>query len=173
MFMKHQETMQIQNTEMFKALADRIAVNNTLQQQLQTPTTQNIQNISLENSQVNITNNTKKFNLNVFLNEECKNAMNLSDFMQSLSVSMEDLEHFGEVGYVEGMSNILTKAIRSKDVTERPLHCTDVKRETIYVRKDDMWQKDQDCIETKRLIGHVEHNNYKLMKLWTEEQRRP
>jgi len=162
MFMKQQESSQIRNTEMFKALADRIIASKPQQ-----PVTQN--NISLENSQVNTNITNKKFNLNVFLNEKCKNAMNLSDFIENISVSMEDLEHFGEVGYTEGMTNILTKAIQSKDVTERPLHCTDVKRETMYVRKDDVWQKDQGCQETKRFIENVASKNYKMMKLWTEE----
>ena len=166
LFMKHQETTQIQNTEMFKALAERIVATQS--------TTIASQNIMLENnSQNQINTNTniqnKKFNLNLFLNEECKNAMNLSDFIQSVVISMEDLEHIGEVGYTEGMSKILSKAIRNKDATARPLHCTDVKRETIYVKTDDAWKKDQDYEETKRLIQHIAHKNYKALAEWREQ----
>jgi hypothetical protein len=73
----------------------------------------------------------------------------------------------GEMGYTEGMSKILTKAIRSTETTERPMHCTDVKRETIYVRKDDAWKKDGE--ETKRLIQHIAHKNYKALMEWREQ----
>jgi hypothetical protein len=115
------------------------------------------------------TNNNQKFNLNLFLNEECKNAMNMNEFIQRVNITSEDLEQLGEVGYTEGMSKILTKAMRSIETTERPMHCTDVKRETIYVRKDDAWKKDEDCEETKRLIQHISHKNYKALSAWREE----
>ena len=93
----------------------------------------------------------------------------MNDFIQSVVVTMEDLEHLGEMGYTEGMSKILTKAIKSKEATERPIHCTDIKRETIYVRKDDVWKKDEDCEETKRLIQHISHKNYKALSEWREQ----
>ena len=169
MFMKHQETTQIQNTEMFKSLTHRIIASESQVQN----------NISLENSQVNTTtttttttmNNTtkKKFNLNVFLNEECKNAMNLSDFIQGLVVNMEDLENICELGYTEGMSKIITKAINGKHQTERPIHCSDSKRETMYVKKDDVWFKDSNKEECQRLIDHITSKNYKFMKKWCDE----
>jgi hypothetical protein len=160
--LQHQENTQIQNTEMFKALADRIVA---CQQQL-SPLPP-LMNQQIQQTHTNSHN--KKFNLNLFLNEECKNAMNMTDFIQSVVVTMEDLEHLGEMGYTEGMSKILTKAIRSKETTERPMHCTDVKRETIYVRKDDTWKKDEDCEETKRLIQHISHKNYKALSEWREK----
>jgi hypothetical protein len=175
MFMKHQvelvktqtehsaeiqKSQQIQHTEMFKVLADRVAP------QLVVPTNHH-QNVMLE--QTNINSHNKKFNLNFFLNEECKNAMNISDFIKNVIVTMEDLEHIGKVGYTEGMSNILSKALSEKEHTERPLHCTDVKRETIYVRKNDAWEKDTDKEETKRLIQHIAHKNYKALAEWRGE----
>ena len=95
--------------------------------------------------------------------------MNINDFIQNVVITMEDLEHLGEVGYTEGMSKILTKAIRSTETSERPMHCTDVKRETIYVKKDDAWKKDEDCEETKRLIQHISHKNYKALTEWREQ----
>jgi hypothetical protein len=158
MLMKHQETM------VKVILADRIQ-------------TLPLQNVMLENSHNqttkqenshNITTN-KNFNLQFFLNEECKNAMNISDFIKNVIVTMEDLEHIGKVGYTEGMSNILSKALSEKEHTERPLHCTDVKRETIYVRKNDAWEKDTDKEETKRLIQHIAHKNYKALAEWRGE----
>jgi hypothetical protein len=155
--MKHQS---IQNTEMFKALAERIG-NQSSSAAVIVP-----QNVVVEN---NTNSHNKKFNLNLFLNEECKNAMNMSDFMKNVSITSEDLENIGELGYTEGMSKILTKAIRSTETSERPMHCTDVKRETIYVRKDDAWKKDEDCEETKRLIQHIAHKNYKALTEWSKE----
>ena len=158
MFLTHQTHQQ---TEILKTFADRIMAsqNHVL---AAAPT--------VHNSFISAGNmNNTKFNLNLFLNEECKNAMNMSDFINNVVVTMEDLEHLGEVGYTEGMSKILTKAIRSTETSERPLHCTDVKRETIYVRKDDVWKKDEDCEETKRLIQHISHKNYKALAEWREQ----
>jgi hypothetical protein len=136
MFIKHQETTQIQNTEMFKTLVNRIVASSST---------------SIQNSK-NANNNTtnKKFSLNFFLNEECKNAMNLSDFIEQLVVNMEDLEYICEVGYTQGMSKIISKAINERRKTERPIHCSDIKRETMYVRKDDAWQKDPNKDECQR-----------------------
>ena len=135
-----------------------------------TPTaTQNAGLLITGNSNVVTNNNNQKFNLNVFLNEECKNAMNMNEFIQRVNITSEDLEHLGEVGYTDGMSKILTKAMRGMETTERPMHCTDTKRETIYVRKDDAWKKDDDCEETKRLITHIAHKNYKALTEWRNE----
>ena len=182
------EKQHIQTTEMFKALADRIAAHEQQQQLVPThnqqteilktfadhianAANQNVQNSFISTTgQNNLVGNTmQKFNLNLFLNEECKNAMNMNDFIQGVVVTMEDLENLGEMGYTEGMSKILTKAIRSKETSERPMHCTDVKRETIYVRKDDAWKKDDDCEETKRLIQHITKKNYKALTEWRRD----
>ena len=164
--MKHEtDSQKIQQTELFKTFADRIVAH---QQQHPQPSQQiTVQTVETMTNTNN--NNNQKFNLNVFLNEDCKNAMNMNDFIQSVVITMEDLEHLGEVGYTEGMSKILTKAIRSTETSERPMHCTDVKRETIYVRKDDAWKKDEDCEETKRLIQHISHKNYKALSEWREQ----
>jgi hypothetical protein len=168
MFLKfHSETsekQQIQNTEMFKALADRITASQNFMLQS-----------GLENSQNQTTttttsnSNNKKFNLNLFLNEECKNAVNLSDFVKTVMVTMEDLEHLGQVGYTQGMSKILSKAMQQKETTERPMHCTDLKRETIYVRENDAWKKDLQQEETGRAIQHIAHKNYKVFMEWRNQ----
>jgi len=151
MIFKHQETTQQQNTEMMKALlADRQSV--VLAQQplvMETNTT---------------TNTNNSFNLQFFLNEECKNAMNFSDFINTISVTLEDIQHIGEVGYTAGMSKIITKAMR--DTKSRPLHCSDAKRETIYVKENDEWHRDLDCEETSRLIRNIVSKNYKALAEW-------
>jgi hypothetical protein len=82
---------------------------------------------------------------------------------------MEDLEYLTEVGYARGMSKILTKAMGEKDTTERPMHCSDLKREVIYVRNNDAWEKDINKEECERLINHVISKNYKTMKAWCEQ----
>jgi len=91
----------------------------------------------LKNGTHNTTNNNKTFNLNFFLNETCKNAMNIMDFVNSLQLQLSDLEKMGEIGYVNGMSNIIIKNLKDMDVTERPVHCTDMKREVLYVKDED------------------------------------
>jgi hypothetical protein len=170
MIMKHQETTQQQNTELLKALfAERSAVLHQPSAPMSTTTANTQNNITLEHITNNTTNNNnKKFSLNVFLNEECKNAVDVSEFITNAMITMEDLEYIGEVGYTEGMTKILSKAFKEKSVTERPMHCTDIKRETIYVRKNDAWEKDTDQEETKRLIRKIAHKNYKVLEKWLE-----
>ena len=93
----------------------------------------------------NNTNNTnshnKTFNLQFFLNETCKNAMNITDFVDSIKLQLSDLESVGKIGYVEGLSKIIIKNLNALDVTERPVHCSDSKRETMYVKDEDKWEK--------------------------------
>jgi hypothetical protein len=94
------------------------------------------------------TNNTnshnKAFNLNFFLNETCKDAMNIMDFVDSIKLQLSDLERVGELGYVEGISKIIVKNLKELDVTQRPVHCTDQKRETMYIKDHDKWEKDEE-----------------------------
>jgi hypothetical protein len=114
------------------------------------------------------TNNTnshnKTFNLQFFLNETCKNAMNIMDFVDSLKLQLNDLERMGEIGFVNGMSNIIIKNLQSMDVTERPVHCTDHKREVIYVKDADKWDKEDDTKpKLRKAIKHIAHKNAKLI----------
>jgi len=166
LFMTHQTHQQ---TEILKAIIPAIqnATPNTVASQIAAQNTGLL--IAGNSNVVTNNNNNQKFNLNLFLNEECKNAMNINEFIQRVIITAEDLEHLGEVGYTEGMSKILTKAMRGIETTERPMHCTDIKRETIYVRKDDAWKKDDDCEDTKRLIQHIAHKNYKALTEWRNE----
>jgi hypothetical protein len=113
----------------------------------------------------NINNNCNNtFNLQVFLNETCKNAMNISEFIENISLQLSDLENIGKLGYVEGVSNIIIKNLNALDVTQRPLHCTDKKRETMYVKDDDEWQKEQnDKQRIKSVISNVISKNLELL----------
>jgi hypothetical protein len=92
----------------------------------------------------NNTTNNNNFNLNVFLNEHCKDAINLMDFIDSLNVKLKDLEHTARVGYAEGVSQIFIKALSDLNVHTRPIHCSDSKREILYIKDDGLWQKDDE-----------------------------
>ena len=112
----------------------------------------------------------KAFNLNLFLNETCKDAMNITDFVNSIKLQLSDLEKFGEVGYVEGISNIITTNLKAMDVTQRPVHCTDKKRETMYIKDDDKWEKEDDKkTKLRKAIKAVANKNIKLLPQFREK----
>jgi Zinc finger, C2H2 type len=109
--------------------------------------------------------NNKSFNLNFFLNETCKNAMNIMDFVDSIKLQLSDLENIGEVGYVEGISKIILKNLKKLDITERPVHCTDSKRETLYVKDDNKWEKEnEERAKIKKAIKRVANKNISLIQ---------
>jgi hypothetical protein len=114
----------------------------------------------------NITQNNNKFNLNVFLNETCKDALNLSDFLESLILTLTDFENFGPLGYCGGISNILVKGLNNLDISKRPIHCSDLKREVIHIKNNDTWHKDDDKQQMIKAIKAIEHKNVKQMALW-------
>ena len=117
----------------------------------------------------NITqNNHNKFNLNVFLNETCKDALNLSDFLESLILTLTDFENFGPLGYCGGISNILIKGLNQLDISKRPIHCSDLKREVIHIKNNDTWHKDEDKQQMIKAIKAIEHKNVKQMSLWAK-----
>ena len=118
----------------------------------------------------NVNSNNKTFNLQVFLNEDCKDAMNITDFVNSINLQLSDLEHVGKVGYVEGISNIIIKNLKALDVTKRPVHCTDPKRETIYIKDGDVWEKDDDDNKKlRKMIRSVAFRNCKNTRLFKEK----
>jgi len=119
----------------------------------------------------NINNNShnKTFNLQFFLNETCKNAMNITDFVDSLNLQISDLENVGEVGYIEGISSIIIKNLNALDVTERPIHCTDKKRETMYIRDEDKWEKeDEKRNKLHKMVKNVAFKNINLISDFQE-----
>jgi hypothetical protein len=127
----------------------------------------------LENGTQNNCNNTtnshnKAFNLQFFLNETCKEAMNIGEFVDSLKIQLSDLENIGEVGYIEGISNIIVKNLKALDITKRPVHCTDKKRETVYIKDADKWEKDEDKTHMHKLIKKVVSKNVKMFSKFKE-----
>jgi hypothetical protein len=119
------------------------------------------------NSHNTITTNNTKFNLNFFLNETCKDAMNLSEFVDSLKITITDLENVGKLGYTEGISRIFTKGLKELELHKRPIHCSDLKRETVYVKNDNKWEKEGD--QLRKAIKQITNKNIKLIPKWKEE----
>ena len=123
------------------------------------------------NNTINQNNcNNKTFNLQVFLNETCKDAMNLSEFIDNIKLQLSDLESIGKLGYVEGISNIIIKSLNALDVDKRPVHCSDIKREIMYVKDEDEWQKEQD--DKKRLRSVISSVVSKNIGLLPEFQKK-
>ena len=115
-------------------------------------------------------NNNKTFNLQFFLNETCKDAMNINQFIDNIQVSFEDIENLGNNGYVKGITDIIVKELNTLDVTQRPFHCTDVKRETMYIKDNNSWDKDSENLtKMKNVITKVVHKNKAKTKEWCEE----
>jgi hypothetical protein len=117
----------------------------------------------------NNNSNNKTFNLQFFLNETCKDAMNIMDFVDSIKLQLSDLENVGKVGYVEGISNIITSNLKALDVTQRPVHCTDKKREVLYIKDENKWEKeDQEMKKMRRAIKRVASKNQRLLPKFKE-----
>ena len=114
--------------------------------------------------------NNSQFNLQVFLNETSKDAMNLTDFINSLQVTMEDFENTGKLGYVEGITRIILNGLKQVDTTKRPIHCTDLKRETVYVKNKDSWEKENlEKEKLKTAVKHVARMNLSQLPKWQKE----
>ena len=125
--------------------------------------TQNMMMDVIKTGTHNTINNTnshnKAFNLNFFLNETCKDAMNIMDFVDSIKLQLSDLEGVGELGYVEGISKIIVKNLKELDVTQRPVHCTDQKRETMYIKDENKCEKDEERLKLHKVVRRVTCKN--------------
>ena len=118
----------------------------------------------------NVNSNNKTFNLNVFLNEHCKDAMNIMDFVDSLKLQLSDLESVGKLGFVEGISNIIVKNLKALDVHKRPVHCSDSKREVIYIRDENKWEKEnEDKQKLRKVIKRIANKNSRLLSTFKEK----
>ena len=116
------------------------------------------------NNTINTNSHNKTFNLQFFLNETCKDAMNIMDFVDSIKLQLSDLENVGKNGYVEGISNIIVKNLNLLDESKRPVHCTDSKREVMYVKDENKWEKENDTkVKLRKAIKHVAHKNSKML----------
>jgi len=138
--------------------------NNIVMKVLENGTNNVTNNNTNTNTNTNCMNNNKTFNLQFFLNETCKDAMNIMDFVDSIKLQLSDLEKFGDLNYVDGISNIITNNLKALDVTQRPVHCTDKKRETMYVKDENKWEKEDDNkSKLRKAIKTVQNKNIKLL----------
>jgi hypothetical protein len=126
--------------------------------------------ITNNTNNTNNTTNNNRFSMNIFLNEQCKDALNIMDFVSSLKLQLKDLERVGEIGYVEGISKIFVNGLKELDVFKRPIHCSDVKRETLYVKDKNGWEKEnQKNDRLKMAIKHIAHKNMTQLPEWQQE----
>lgn len=164
-----QEMMKQQNDILSKAMEQQVGVimkvtehglaNNS--HNINTNTTNNLNNTSHNNS------HNKVFNLQFFLNEQCKDAMNITDFVNNLKISIADLEETGRLGYVDGISKIIIDNLRQLDTYKRPIHCSDIKREVFYIKDDDKWHKEKDeLITIKKFVKIVGIKNIQQIGEW-------
>jgi hypothetical protein len=119
---------------------------------------------------INNNSHNKKFNLNFFLNEQCKDAMNITDFVSSINLQLTDLENTGKNGFVEGVSQMIIKNLKKLDVYKRPIHCSDAKRETMYVKDKNIWEKEKDeKVKIHKTIRQIAHKNTLQIPKWINE----
>ena len=122
------------------------------------------------NNTINNTANIKhKFNINIFLNEECKDALNMDEFISKIEVSLDQLDITKNKGLAEGLSNVILENMNKLSLYERPMHCTDVKRETLYIKENDAWEKDKDKTKIRKAIKSASGKQFKSLSKWTHE----
>jgi uncharacterized C2H2 Zn-finger protein len=160
----------IDNQEFRKFMMDQhINMMEQQKQMMEMATKSTITNTNTINANSNC-NNNNTFNLQFFLNEKCKGALNLSEFVDSIKVQLSDLENFAHVDYANGISKILLKNFNNLDTYSRPIHCSDLKRETIYIKENDSWTKEPDDKPTLiKAIKQVAFKNIKLINEWVKE----
>ena len=160
-----------ENSDFKHIIMDLVKSNTDLQKQM-VDVYQKIQPSSItNNNNTNINSHNKTFNLQFFLNEQCKDAMNINDFIKSIKIDITDLERLGKEGYVEGFSRIILERLKEMDIYKRPLHCSDAKRETMYIKENDVWNKDESPNNEKMIefIKAVEQRNYTSLLAYADE----
>ena len=149
LYEKHEENIDLQK-QLLDVVKDGKTINNTI-----------------SNNNSNNNSNNKTFNLQFFLNETCKDAMNMKDFIKSLEMSLPELEKMGEIGFAEGMSRVFVNRLNSLDITQRPIHCSDVKREIIHIKDDNKWERDNANLDRlRKIIKQLTHKNILRVDDW-------
>jgi hypothetical protein len=148
-------------------LLELLKQNGELQKQILELTTVNNSHNNSHNTTNNSHNNTNNFNLQFFLNETCKDAMNIYEFVEQLPIYVTDLEETARLGFVEGITRIFTRGLKEIDVSKRPIHCSDAKRETLYIKESDKWEKDDvNKSKLETLIRRVGTKNIRMIPEW-------
>ena len=170
-------TMLTSNTQLQSQMIEMMKKSSQSQMTNPTPVQSTVgvaSNLKGDHNTINNSNNTNNtFNMNMFLNEKCKDAMNMTDFVNSIQLNMIDMENVERDGYVEGMSNILITNLQKTDVYKRPVHCSDVKRETIYVKDDNKWERDApNHPKMVNAVLAVEQKNVAMVGEWAKANPR-
>jgi len=154
--------------EQYTHLQESNQQNQELQQQLVDAVKNNTSSITNNNNNNNnTTNNNQRFNINFFLNDTCKDAMSITDFLRNIDVQNDELEYIGNHGYVNGMTKMIMDRLKNMDVTKRPIHCTDIKRETMYIKEDTGWCKDtEELSKLRKILSRISMNNYRSVPNW-------
>jgi len=155
----------------FKNLIIEMMKSNTDLQNKMLDMCKNSTNTTINNNTNTKTKNShnKTFNMQIFLNEHCKDAMNIKDFADSFKLEISDFEKVGHLGYVDGISDIIIKKLNEMDVHKRPIHCSDTKRDTMYVHADDVWIKDNsDHDEVRALVQRITAKNIRMIPIWQD-----
>ena len=131
--------------------------------------TEKLEDVNGQTKVINNYNTTNNFNLNMFLNDTCKNAMNITDFMESIKLTLADMDNLGKVGYVDAVSKVIVDGLNQLDVSERPIHCTDAKRNSLYLKNNDEWNKEAaDMPNIKKVIKNVTNKNQSKIYDWMD-----
>jgi hypothetical protein len=175
----NEPVLEIKETEMYKQMHEQIdsKTDKELKELVKDLIKQNSELVKTINEIVpkigttnNITNNNNtNFNLNVFLNEKCKDALNINDFIESLKITLEDLDFSNKNGMVRGISNLMIKGLKELDIHKRPIHCTDAKRDIIYIKDKEKWEKDENHSKIKNTITKVANKERNSLYLWVEK----
>jgi len=172
---KQEDTSKSENNDMMKVMSMsicKILEKQEKQDDFNETMVDKLTEVSKQNciiNNYNTTNTTNNFNLNMFLNDTCKNAMNITDFLESIKYSIEDLDYMGKAGYIEGVSRLIIDGLNQLDVTERPIHCTDAKRNSLYLKNNDEWNKETpDMPNIKNVIKKVAKKNIQKLPEWQE-----
>jgi len=151
-------------------IVELIKQNNEFKQMMIEQTNQMLEiakNTQVINNNHTTNHNNQKFNLNFFLNDTCKDAISITDFLRNLNVHIDELEYIGNHGYVNGMTKMIMDRLKDMDITKRPIHCTDIKRETMYIKDDAGWSKDTDELsKLRKILSRISMNNYRTVPVW-------
>jgi hypothetical protein len=173
MFKTNQEQMMQMIGAVLLAVKTNTAVD-TVQEPSNHTTNNTSNNLTVNGNMSNMTNmtnmNNKTFNINMFLNEQCKDAMNMTEFVNTIELDTDDMKDVGKHGFVKGISKIFIENLEKTEVTKRPIHCSDIKREILYIKDDDKWERDN--IKSQKIVNAVrvvEKKNVDLINKWAKE----
>jgi hypothetical protein len=151
-------------------IVELIKQNNDFKQMMIEQTNQMLElakNTQVINNNNTTNHNNQRFNLNFFLNDTCKDAISITDFLRNMNVHIDELEYIGNHGYVNGMTKMIMDRLKDMDITKRPIHCTDIKRETMYIKDDAGWSKDTDELsKLRKILSRISMNNYRTVPVW-------